>query len=199
MKISPWMLVAGLQVVVILMLAFGGVPARIAAAPAAQQAPAPPADVQFAQASQRVHVERPLSLKEARIIIDAAMEYVRSQDAEAAIAVVDDNGNLISMDRTDGTSQFFGRFAVGKAVGAVALQQPTTTSADAYADNPQRFLGALSILQGEIILIRGGVPLMVGSRVVGGVGSAGFGPVGDEPAVAAGIDAWQRYRASLTE
>ena|SRR5437870_3172014 len=187
MRFSPWLVVTGLQLVVILMLATGrGAPISAAGAPE-QSSVQPPEPA-------RAHVERSLSLVEARIIIDAAMAYVRSQDRDAAIAVVDEHGNLISMDRTDGTSQFYGRFAVGKAVGAAALQQPTAVSAEQYEVNPQRFLSALSMLQGEILLIRGGVPLMIDGRVIGGVGSAGFGPVGDEPAVAAGIEAWERYR-----
>ena len=31
---------------------------------------------------------------------------------------------------------------------------------------------------------------------IGGVASAGFGPNGDEPAVQAGIAAWEQYRQS---
>src|SRR4051812_32081875 len=120
MKLSPWMLVAGLQLVVIFMLATGGMPTRTAAAPVAQQSAPQRPDVVAAQ--NRNHVERTLTLTEARVIIDGAMEYARSQGGDAAIAVVDEHGNLISMDRTDQTSQFFGRFAIGKAAGAVALQ-----------------------------------------------------------------------------
>jgi uncharacterized protein GlcG (DUF336 family) len=76
----------------------------------------------------------------------------------------------------------------------VALQQPTEETADQYGSNPQRFLSALSMFSGELILIRGGVPLFDGNRLVGGVASAGFGPNGDEPAVLAGIAAWEQYR-----
>jgi glc operon protein GlcG len=142
----------------------------------------------------RIDAATSLSLEEARIIIEAAVARVRADKAHAAIAVVDDNGNLVSMDRVDGTSSFFQRFAVGKAVGAVALQQTTAESAEQYKTNPQRFLSALSMLQGEILLIRGGFPLIVDGRIVGGVGSAGHRGDGDVEAVKAGIAAWERYR-----
>ena len=141
-----------------------------------------------------INVATSLTLEEARIIIEAAIAKVRADKSRAAIAVVDDNGSLVSMDRMDGTSSFFQRFAVGKAVGAVALQQTTGESADQYAVNPQRFLSALSMLQGEVLLIRGGFPLIVDGRIVGGVGSAGHRGDGDVDAVKAGIAAWERYR-----
>jgi glc operon protein GlcG len=144
----------------------------------------------------RIDAASSLSLEEARIIIEAAVARVRADKAHAAIAVVDDNGNLVSMDRIDGTSSFFARFAVGKAVGAVALQQTTAESSDQYKVNPQRFLSALSMLQGEILLIRGGFPLIVNGRIVGGVGSAGHGGDGDVEAVKAGIAAWEKFRQS---
>jgi glc operon protein GlcG len=144
----------------------------------------------------RIDAATSLSLEEARVIIEAAVARVRADKAHAAIAVVDDNGNLVSMDRVDGTSSFFQRFAVGKAVGAVALQQSTAESAEQYKVNPQRFLSALSMLQGEILLIRGGFPLIVDGRIVGGVGSAGYGGDGDVDAVKAGIAAWEKFRQS---
>ena len=146
------------------------------------------------EARPRIDAATSLSLEEARIIIEAAVARVRADKAHAAIAVVDDNGNLVSLDRVDGTSSFFQRFAVGKAVGAVALQQSTAESAEQYKVNPQRFLSALSMLQGEILLIRGGFPLIVGGRIVGGVGSAGHGGDGDVEAVKAGIAAWEKFR-----
>jgi glc operon protein GlcG len=144
----------------------------------------------------RIDAASSLSLEEARIIIEAAVARVRADKAHAAIAVVDDNGNLVSMDRIDGTSSFFARFAVGKAVGAVALQQTTAESSDQYKTNPQRFLSALSMLQGEVLLIRGGFPLVVNGRIVGGIGSAGHGGDGDVEAAKAGITAWEKFRQS---
>jgi glc operon protein GlcG len=168
----------------------------IAQSPGPARAQEKPAEESAAAQRERARIDAAssLSLEEARIIIEAAVARVRADKAHAAIAVVDDNGNLVSMDRIDGTSSFFQRFAVGKAVGAVALQQTTAESAEQYKVNPQRFLSALSMLQGEILLIRGGYPLIVDGRIVGGVGSAGHRGDGDVEAVKAGIAAWERYR-----
>jgi uncharacterized protein GlcG (DUF336 family) len=137
-----------------------------------------------------------LSLEEARVIIDAATAVVRADKGRAAIAVVDFNGNLVSLDTKDGTSGFWVKFAIGKAVGAVALQQTTAESAEQYQTNPQRFHSALSMLGGEIILIPGGFPLVVNNIIVGAVGSAGHRGDGDVRAAKAGIAAWEKFRQS---
>src|SRR5262245_20061930 len=154
-----------------------------------------PAGEMFA-ARPRIDVPVSLSLEEARIIVDAAVALVKAEKGRAAIAVVDHNGNLISMDSMDGSSRFWSRFAVGKAVGAVALQVDTAVSAEQVKTNPARFQSALSMLQGEILLIPGGTPLMIDNVVVGGVGSAGHRGDGDVRAVKAGLAAWEKYRQS---
>jgi uncharacterized protein GlcG (DUF336 family) len=159
-----------------------------------QDAPAPRTDV--FKDRPRIDVATSITLEEARVIIEAASALVRREKGHATIAVVDDNGNLVSMDRMDGTSSFFQRFAVGKAVGAVALQVSTAETFEAYKTNPQRFLSALNMLQGEVIFIPGGFPLIVDGRIVGGVGSAGHRGDGDVRAAKAGIAAWEQLPQS---
>lgn len=144
----------------------------------------------------RIDVPVSLSLEEARVIIDAAVAFVKAEKGRAAIAVVDYNGNLISMDSMDGNSRFWARFAVGKAVGAVALQVDTAVSAEQVKTNPARFQSALSMLEGEILLIPGGTPLIINNVVVGGVGSAGHRGDGDVRDVKAAIAAWEKFRQS---
>jgi uncharacterized protein GlcG (DUF336 family) len=144
----------------------------------------------------RIDVPTAITLEEARIILDAAVALVKAEKGRAAIAVVDFNGNVISMDSMDGNSRFWTKFAVGKAVGAVALQTDTAVSAEQVKTNPARFQSALSMLEGEIILIPGGTPLIVNNVLLGAVGSAGHRGDGDVRAIKAGIAAWERYRQS---
>ena len=94
--------------------------------PAAQEKPALSASERASR--PLVSVPTILSLEEARVIIEAATAVVRADKGRAAIAVVDYNGNLVSLDSMDGTSGFWVKFAVGKAVGAAALQQSTAES-----------------------------------------------------------------------
>jgi len=143
-----------------------------------------------------IRVPTALTLEEARVIVEAAKAVVKADNGRAAIAVVDFNGNLISLDSMDGTSGFWVKFAIGKAMGAVTLQQSTAESADQLKTNPQRFHSALSLMEGQIILIPGGFPLIVDDVIVGAVGSAGHRGDGDVRAVKAGIAAWEKSRQS---
>jgi uncharacterized protein GlcG (DUF336 family) len=153
------------------------------------------------QASERaarplIRVPTAFTLDEARVIVEAAKAVVKADNGRAAIAVVDFNGNLVSLDSMDGTSGFWVKFAIGKALGAATLQQSTADSADQLQTNPQRFHSALSLMEGQIILIPGGFPLIVDNVIVGAVGSAGHRGDGDVRAVKAGIAAWEKFRQS---
>ena len=53
-----------------------------------------------------IRVPTALTLEEARVIVEAAKAVVKTDNGRAAIAVVDFNGNLISLDSMDGTSGF---------------------------------------------------------------------------------------------
>jgi uncharacterized protein GlcG (DUF336 family) len=143
-----------------------------------------------------IRVPTHLSLEEARVIIEGAKSVVQAENGRAAFAVVDFNGNLVSLDSMDGTSSFWVKFAIGKAMGAATLQQSTAESADQLQTNPQRFHSALSLMQGQIILIPGGLPLIIDNVIVGAVGSAGHRGDGDVRAAKAGIAAWEKYRQS---
>jgi len=170
------------------LLAFEVQPASV---PAQDKPAAAPTD---RAARPLIRVPTALPLDEARVIVEAAKAVVKADNGRAAIAVVDFNGNLVSLDSMDGTSGFWVRFAIGKALGAASLQQSTAESAEQLQTNPQRFHSALSMLGGEVILIPGGFPLIVDNVIVGAVGSAGHRGDGDVRAVKAGIAAWEKYR-----
>jgi uncharacterized protein GlcG (DUF336 family) len=164
---------------------------QLASVPAQEKPAAAPTD---RAARPLIRVPTALPLDEARVIVEAAKAIVKADNGRAAIAVVDFNGNLVSLDSMDGTSGFWVRFAIGKAMGAVSLQQSTAESAEQLQTNPQRFHSALSMLGGEVILIPGGFPLIVDNVIVGAVGSAGHRGDGDVRAVKAAIAAWEKYR-----
>lgn len=166
---------------------------QLATVPAQEKPAAAPAE---RAARPLIRVPTALPLDEARVIVEAAKAVVKADNGRAAIAVVDFNGNLVSLDSMDGTSGFWVKFAIGKAMGAVTLQQTTAESADQLQTNPQRFHSALSLMEGQIILIPGGFPLIVDNVIVGAVGSAGHRGDGDVRAVKAGIAAWEKYRQS---
>jgi glc operon protein GlcG len=138
-----------------------------------------------------------ITLPEARVIVDAAVAYGRSVNGAAGIAVVDGAGNVVSLDRMDGTSYQQDRQAAGKARIAVMLRQRSSISAGLIETAPDRYFSTLSMFPGELFWQAGGVPLVVDGHIVGGVGVSGLVSGGDDLAADAAIEAWQRYRETL--
>ena len=84
----------------------------------------------------------------------------------------------------------------GGGRGGTVPKSTPPCSAEQVKTNPARFQSALSMLEGEILLIPGGTPLIINNVVVGGIGSAGHRGDGDVRAVKAGIAAWEKFRQS---
>src|SRR5262245_22439257 len=135
-----------------------------------------------------------LTLSEARTIIDAGVARARELNQRAAISVVDEAGQVISLDRMDGVALHRDRFATGKALAAVVMRQATVESVKLRETQPERYFGVLGMFPGEIYLVAGGVPIMHEGRLVGAVGVAGGASGMDDEIAAAGIAAWQQGR-----
>ena len=133
----------------------------------------------------------PLSLQEARVIIDAGVARARELDQRVAVAVVDEAGHPISMDKMEGAPLHRDRFAIGKALAAVLLRRPTTEAVKLREERPELYNGALNMFPGQIYLVSGGVPLKDGDRIIGAVGVAGGAAGVDDKVAEAGIAAWR--------
>jgi glc operon protein GlcG len=134
----------------------------------------------------------PLTLQEARTIVDAGIAHARELNQRVAFAVVDEAGNVISLDRMDNVALHRDRFAIGKAVGAVVMRQPTAEAAKLRESGPDRYFGVLTLLPGQVYLVPGGVPIEVDGRIVGAVGVAGGTTGMDEKIAEAGLAAWRK-------
>jgi uncharacterized protein GlcG (DUF336 family) len=138
----------------------------------------------------------PLTLQEARVIIDAGVAKARELDQRPALAVVDTAGHVISLDRMDGAFLHRDQFAIGKAFAAVLLRAPTAETLKMRETRPHGYDSALNMFPGRIYLVPGGVPITVGGEIVGAVGVAGCTGGGNDEVVAeAGIAAWERQRS----
>ena len=113
-------------------------------------------------------VKSVLTLATARKIIAAAEAEARQHDWPVVIAVVDDGGNLISLDRLDNAQFGSVEIAIRKAKAAVAFKRPTKAWEDALAGGRQGVLGLPGVVPSE-----GGVPLTWKGQIVGAVGVSG--------------------------
>ncbi len=109
-----------------------------------------------------------LTLDGANRVIAAAIAKAKERGAGGAIAVVDDGGNLIALQRLDGTFGAGSVVSTGKARTAALFQKPTKAFEDAI--NGGRV--ALAAV-GEMTPLQGGVPIVHDGNVVGAIGVSG--------------------------
>ena len=111
-----------------------------------------------------------ISLEDAKKVIATATALAQKQKWEVAIAVVDVTGELISFDRLDGTETAAVQMAISKAQSAVAFRRPTKAFEDRLAEGGDN----LRILAMKGVMpVDGGVPIVVGGKIVGAVGISG--------------------------
>jgi uncharacterized protein GlcG (DUF336 family) len=109
-----------------------------------------------------------LTLAAARVAIDAAKTEATKQAWLVVIAVVDDGGHLIALERLDGAQFGSVEIAIAKARAAVAFKRPTKAWDDVLASGRQAVLGLPGVVPAE-----GGVPIVVQGQIVGAVGVSG--------------------------
>jgi glc operon protein GlcG len=120
-----------------------------------------------------------ITVAAARKAIAAAAEAARKTSGTAAIAVVDEGGNLVAVERLDGTFAAGGPISIGKARTAVLFRRPTRFFEQLI--NEKRT--AMVTVDGFTPLI-GGVPIEVGGQVVGAIGVSGAASADDDERVA---------------
>ncbi|MEP7260135.1 MAG: heme-binding protein [Usitatibacter sp.] len=101
------------------------------------------------------------------------------------IAVVDDGGHAILLQRLDGAQTSSIDAALQKARAAVAWKRPSRMLEESV--NGGRF-AFLSITQGMAVL-QGGVPIEIDGQVIGAIGVSGVKAADDEIIAQAGVDA----------
>jgi glc operon protein GlcG len=117
----------------------------------------------------QVAEKKALTLDGAKTIIAAAVADARAKNAPgAAIAVVDDGGNLLALERLDNTFAAAANIAIGKARTAAIFKRSTKVFEDAIKAGRTSMV-ALS----DFTPLQGGVPITVAGQVLGAVGISG--------------------------
>ena len=128
-----------------------------------------------------------LTLRQARRMVDACVEKAEAMGVRQSIAIVDPAGNLIALDRMDGTGLQRQQFAQGKAFVAVFYRRSSREAAQTLETNPQAFHSALSMFPGRMFLVAGGFPITLDGELVGGIGVSGATAEQDEEVAQAGL------------
>src|SRR5256886_6737358 len=124
----------------------------------------------FATTSRAEIVEKKsLNLEGAKKAIAAAVDYAKKNNAPGGvIAVVDEGGNLMALERLDGTFAMGATISIGKARTAVLFKKPTRF----FEELINKGRTAMTAVDGFTPLI-GGIPVVIDGQVVGGIGVSG--------------------------
>jgi uncharacterized protein GlcG (DUF336 family) len=128
--------------------------------------------------------KKTLTLDMAKRIAAAAEAKANANKWKVVIAIVDDGGHLVYLQRADGTQFGSVEVAIGKAYSASAFKRNTKSWEERLAEGR---LGYLS-LPGAVLL-EGGLPLILDGDVVGGIGVSGVKSSEDAEIAAAGAAA----------
>lgn len=106
---------------------------------------------------------------------DAIAAVVASRDPSEApfsITVLDSGRNIVAFARLDGALLASIESSRGKAYAAVSLDAPSDALFE-HIQPGQQFYGFETSQEKPLVLFRGGIPVRVGGKLVGGVGAAG--------------------------
>jgi glc operon protein GlcG len=132
-----------------------------------------------------------LTLQAAKKIAAVAEAEAKKQHARVVIAVVDDGGNLILLERLDDTQVASVEVGIGKARTAAIFRRPSKEFEDQIRGGR---IAALA-LPGATPL-QGGVPIIFDGKVIGAIGVSGETPSQDEELAIAGAKALSASPAS---
>jgi glc operon protein GlcG len=129
----------------------------------------------------------PLTLAVAEKVIDAARQKAVSLGVNVTIAIVDEGGHLVAMQRMDGANAMSPKVAEGKAVGAAMFRRDGAWLLSTANDRPA-FWAAVKDLAGKpIVPGPGSLPLMKDGAMAGAVGVSGAKPDEDHACAEAGV------------
>lgn len=133
----------------------------------------------------------PLTLAQARQIIDAALEESKARGYKPmGIAVLDASGHLKAFASEDGASMFRFDIARAKAWGAVGMGVSSRALAERAKDNPNFFVALAATSEGKFLPQPGAVVIKDSQgRVLGAVGASGGTGDEDEEICRAGVAA----------
>lgn len=110
----------------------------------------------------------PISLEQARNIVASARQAADQRRFSMAFAVVEPGGQLVLFEKMDGTQYGSEVVAQEKARTAARFKRPTKAFSDAVA------AGRVAVLSlPGAVAIEGGVPIVIGGRIVGALGVSG--------------------------
>ena len=124
--------------------------------------------VTAAGSAAQVADRKVLTLEGAKKVAAAAAADARAHGEGSAIAIVDDGGNLLYLERLDNTFAAGARISIGKARTAALFRKPTAAFEEIIRNGRTPMI-ALE----DFTPLQGGVPIEFEGKVVGAIGVSG--------------------------
>ena len=124
-----------------------------------------------------------MTLAEARGYADQGITKAQAMGLQISLAVVDEFGQLVQMDRMDGASLMSPDIAEAKAVTALNFRRATSLVAQQI--NPDVLRSLQASVHFNILAASGGVPIYKDGELAGAVGASGATGEQDEEVASA--------------
>jgi glc operon protein GlcG len=121
-----------------------------------------------ARAQSQTINSKNISLEAAKAVVAEAIKYAKANNAPGgAIAVVDNGGNLVYLERLDGTFPAASEVSIKKANTAALFKAPSAKLENSINGGRQAL-----ITVGHTFL-QGGIPIIVDGQIIGAIGVSG--------------------------
>lgn len=138
-----------------------------------------------------------LNRKEAKLIIDGAMQKAAKLGVPMCISVVDESGSLIAFERMDGGKIHSITLSQDKAFTAASARKATHEVNKACVPGDENSLfGIHTALGGRMCIVGGGLPITYDGVVIGGIGVSSGSPRQDLDCAQAGVDTFNRISST---
>ena len=125
-----------------------------------------------------------LTLDDCKTMAAACEAEARRNNWEVAIAILDDGGHLLLLQRMDGATPANAEIALRKGRSAAISRRSTKMWEDRI-----KVEGRLSMLKMPVLPVQGGIPVIYQGVCVGGIGVSGVASHEDEQIAQAGANA----------
>ncbi len=133
-------------------------------------------------AQAQLATKKTIPLAAAKQIAAACEAEARKNNWTMVITVVDDAGNMVYLEKMDGTQLGSVQVAQDKARSAVNYKRPTKALEDAVSGGRN----VVMTLPGALP-VEGGIPIMIDGQLIGAVGVSGGSSPQDAQVAAAGV------------
>ncbi|CCD96070.1 conserved hypothetical protein [Bradyrhizobium sp. ORS 375] len=111
----------------------------------------------------------PITLSHAKELAAAAFSEATRRGWTFSIAITDPNGDLVYLERMDGTHLQSWTIAIEKARTAARFRRPTKV----FFDLVEAGRVYITTLAPGLVAVPGGVPIVEGGKIIGAIGASG--------------------------